>query len=126
MSKNEIGAITWVDLTVQNADEIRDFYQSVVGWKPDAVDMGGYSDYNMSAPESMEPKAGVCYARGGNADLPSQWLIYITIANLEESMENCRRNGGKIISGPRSVAGHGKYCVIQDPAGAVAALFEKV
>jgi uncharacterized protein len=126
MSKNEIGAITWMDLTVQNADQIRDFYQAVVGWKPDAVDMGGYSDYNMSSPETKEPKAGVCHARGGNADLPAQWLIYITVANLDESMENCRREGGKIISGPRSVTGHGRYCVIQDPAGAVAALFEKV
>jgi predicted enzyme related to lactoylglutathione lyase len=52
-------------------------------------------------------------------------LIYITVGNLDISMDSCCRNGGTILSGPRSVAGHGRYCVIQDPAGAVAALFEK-
>src|SRR5688500_18552514 len=103
MAKNEIGAITWVDLTVPNADEIQSFYQEVVGWKPDPVDMGGYSDYNMNSPENNEPKAGVCYARGGNADLPAHWLIYITVANLDDSMENCRTKGGKILSGPRNM-----------------------
>jgi len=31
MSKNEIGSISWIDLTVENADQIREFYQDVVG-----------------------------------------------------------------------------------------------
>ena len=124
MAKNEIGSITWMDLTVENADHIRDFYRDVVGWNPVAVDMGGYSDYNMTSPETNEPKAGVCHARGGNADLPAQWLIYITVANLDESMETCRQKQGKIIAGPKNMAGYGRYAVIQDPAGAVAALFQ--
>src|SRR5687767_7394966 len=123
MSKHEIGSVTWIDLTVENADQIQDFYKEVVGWSPAAVDMGGYSDYNMNSPETNEPRAGVCFARGENAGLPAQWLIYITVSNLDESMENCRRKGGKMIAGPRNMPGHGRYCVIQDPAGAVAALF---
>ena len=124
MEKNEIGSISWMDLTVENADQIRDFYKDVVGWSPVGVEMGGYSDYNMTSPETNVPKAGVCHARGGNAGLPAQWLIYITVANLDASMENCRAKGGKIIAGPKTMQGHGRYCVIQDPAGAVAALFQ--
>ncbi|MGB6336961.1 MAG: VOC family protein, partial [Thermoanaerobaculia bacterium] len=41
-SKPEIGKIGWTDLTVENADDVRDFYTAVVGWKPSPVDMGGY------------------------------------------------------------------------------------
>jgi len=120
----EVGTIGWTDLTVKNANEVRDFYSKVVGWKFEAVDMGGYNDYNMNAPESGNAIAGVCHARGSNADLPSQWLMYITIANLDESIKHCENLGGKVIFGPKRMAGHGRYCVIEDPAGAVAALFE--
>ncbi|MBI3123531.1 MAG: VOC family protein [Ignavibacteriales bacterium] len=121
---NEPGAINWRDLTVSNADEVRDFYSKVVGWKFEFVSMGEYSDYNMLSPESKIPAAGICHAQGVNADLPAQWLIYINVANIEESISFCRKLGGKLISGPKNYGGMGKYCVIQDPAGAVCALFE--
>lgn len=123
-TNKEVGTIGWTDLTVKNANEVRDFYSKVVGWKFEAVDMGGYNDYNMNAPESGTPIAGVCHARGSNADLPSQWLMYITIANLDESIKHCENLGGKVMFGPKRMAGSGRYCVIEDPAGAVAALFE--
>lgn len=119
----EIGQIGWTDLTVDNADEIRDFYAAVVGWQASPVDMGGYSDYNMLAPESGEPRAGVCHARGVNAELPAQWLIYITVADVDASAASCVELGGRVVAGPRDLGGQGRYCVIQDPAGAVAALF---
>ena len=38
--KPERGTVGWLDLTVENAGEIRDFYREVVGWKSDTVDMG--------------------------------------------------------------------------------------
>jgi predicted enzyme related to lactoylglutathione lyase len=123
-AKPEAGAIVWTDLTVGNAERIRDFYADVVGWKPVPVDMGDYRDYSMSAPGSGVATAGICHARGKNADLPAQWLVYIIVESLDRSIEACRRKGGELIAGPKGMAGHGRYCVIRDPAGAVAALFE--
>lgn len=120
----EVGSITWTDLTVPNAEEVRDFYSKVVGWIPQPVSMGNYNDFNMTAPESGQPVAGICHARGVNAELPPQWLVYITVENVDQSAEKCRELGGKILAGPKGLGGHGRYCVIQDPAGAVAALFE--
>jgi predicted enzyme related to lactoylglutathione lyase len=61
----------WADLTVEQAEEIRDFYCEVVGWQPSAVEMGGYSDFNMSVPGAAGPQAGICHARGANAGLPA-------------------------------------------------------
>jgi predicted enzyme related to lactoylglutathione lyase len=122
--KIEIGSINWADLTVPNADEVRDFYSAVVGWTPVALDMGGYSDYCMNLPESNRTVAGVCHARGVNANLPAQWLVYINVADLDKSIQACTEKGGKVLAGPRSMGPQGRYCVIQDPAGAAAALFE--
>lgn len=120
----QVGSIGWTDLTVGNAEDVRDFYAAVVGWKPSAVDMGGYQDFTMSQPASGDPVAGVCHDRGSNADLPAQWLVYITVENMDRSAKSCVERGGKVLAGPRGMGSHGRYCVIRDPAGAVAALFE--
>jgi predicted enzyme related to lactoylglutathione lyase len=121
--KPEIGAITWTDLTVPDADDVRDFYSEIVGWKFEPVDMGGYNDYNMISPSTGNTNVGICHARGVNASLPPQWLVYITVEDVDKSAAKCIELGGKIIMEPKKMAGYGRYCVIQDIAGAVAALF---
>jgi len=124
--RQRVGRIGWTDLTVRDAESIRDFYADVVGWEPEPVDMGAYSDFNMTLPGDGAPAAGICHARGTNADLPAQWLVYITVADLDRSMEACEERGGRIVVAPKEMGTMGRYCVIQDPAGAVAALFEPV
>jgi uncharacterized protein len=115
------GTITWQDLTVSNAEALRDFYESVVGWTPEPLSMGAYADFVMKADD--EPVAGVCHARGINADLPALWLVYITVDDLDHSIAECQRLGGSVIAPPRGMGG-GRFCVIKDPAGAVAALYQ--
>ena len=122
--KASVGLVTWTDLTVENAEQIRDFYSAVVGWNPSGVDMGGYSDFNMNDPRTGNPVAGVCHARGSNADLPPVWLIYVNVEDIERSVARCVELGGQVISGPKGFGGQGRYCVIRDPAGAALALFE--
>jgi predicted enzyme related to lactoylglutathione lyase len=119
-----LGAIGWADLTVPDADAVRDFYADVVGWAPTALSMGAYSDYLMQAPGAPAPQAGVCHARGSNAGIPAVWLVYITVADLAASLEACRARGGEVVSGPRGAGGGASFAIIRDPAGAVAALFQ--
>jgi len=115
--------IAWVDLTVDDAEPVRDFYAGVMGWQPEGVDMGGYSDYNMLDPESGEPTVGVCYARGGNEGIPPVWMVYFAVNDLDASLAHCTENGGEILNGPRD-AGKSRYAIIRDPAGAACALLE--
>ncbi len=119
-----VGAIGWSDLTVPNAEEVRDFYRAVVGWEAVGVEMDDYSDFLMNDPSTGDTQAGVCHARGRNADLPPQWLVYIRVEDLDRSMERCAAVGGRVTAGPKPLGGDARYCVVEDPAGAVAALFE--
>ena len=124
MSENpQIGKIGWIDMSVDDADGLRDFYQNVVGWKTEAVSMGDYSEYSMLLPGSGEAVSGICHARGSNAELPGGWLIYITVADVDASATACTDNGGEVLVRPRGLAG-GRFCVIKDPSGAVAALYQ--
>jgi predicted enzyme related to lactoylglutathione lyase len=90
----QVGKIGWIDMTVDDADGVRDFYKSVVGWETEAVSMGDYSDYSMTLPESDEAVSGICHARGG-----------------------------EVLVGPKGLAG-AHFCVIRDPSGATAALYQ--
>jgi predicted enzyme related to lactoylglutathione lyase len=121
----KIGTIGWFDLTVPDAKTVRAFYQAVVGWTSSDVAVGDYQDFCMHPPEERSaPVAGICHARGENAGLPAQWLLYITVADLAASLTNCVENGGEVLSGPKTAAGSGQFAVIRDPAGAVAALYQ--
>lgn len=118
MEKPIIGKLAWMDLTVENAETISDFYKEVVGWDKQPLSMGDYDDYVMSVPGTQEGASGVCHARGVNASLPPQWLVYINVENLDVSLKNCQKLGGKVIGEKRKMGDQGHYCLIQDPAGA--------
>lgn len=115
------GSIGWHDLTCSHAESVRDFYATVVGWKPQPVEMEGYSDFSMTADGS--PVAGVCHARGPNADIPPQWIMYVIVKDLDASLQNTRALGGEVVTGPKSM-GRARYAIIKDPAGAVCGLYQ--
>ena len=119
----EVGKVGWIDMSVDNATEVSDFYRAVVGWDVEDADMGDYSDFTMKMPATGEPVSGVCHARGSNADLPSGWLIYIIVADVEASAKACTENGGSVVVEPRGLSG-GWFCVVKDPGGSVAALYQ--
>lgn len=125
MSKKtpDIGDIAWTDLTVRDADRLRDFYRKVVGWNAERVSMDGYNDYGMIPPRKKGMVAGVCHTRRVNSDLPPVWLIYIVVKSLRRSIAACLRAGGSVITPPRPM-GEGTMCVIADPAGAISALYQ--
>ncbi len=123
MSDTTHGTVGWVDLTVPNATNVRDFYTAVVGWTPQDVPVGDYVDFSMNAPNG-ETVAGICHARGSNVGIPAQWLIYVTVPDLATSLAACVAMGGRIYRERESMGGYGDFAVVQDPAGAVMGLIQ--
>jgi predicted enzyme related to lactoylglutathione lyase len=124
MSNQKTGEMAWLDLTVEHAVQVKDFYQSVIGWKADAVSMGEYDDFAMVAPISGETVSGICHARGANGGLPAMWLPYFLVDNLDESISQVEKQGGHLITAIKSM-GDDRYIMIKDPAGAACALYQK-
>jgi len=57
--------------------------------------------------------------------VPDAGTVRIVVADLDAAIERCEARGGKLLLGAPKSAGKGKrFCVIQDPAGAVAALYQ--
>jgi predicted enzyme related to lactoylglutathione lyase len=118
------GLIKWADLTVDNAEAVADFYQAVVGWNAVGLPVEGREDFLMSHPETGDPTAGICHQAGSLEGLPQQWLVYVTVDDLDDSIAACSAHGGKVVFGPRDSESIGRWCVVEDPAGAVMALTE--
>lgn len=118
------GVVAWCDITVPDAVALRDFYADVTGWRPQPLAMEGYDDFNMMLPGSDEPAAGICHARGQNADLPPQWLIYIAVPDLGASAQKALDRGAVHLSGALEAGDDGGYAVFRDPAGAAFALYQ--
>lgn len=116
------GQVGWVDLTVTDAENVRDFYRAVVGWEYREVDMDGYADYAMTNLEGRDV-TGICHARGVNEGLPAQWLVYFTVMDIAFAVEEVVSRGGTVLRAPTDM-GAGQFAVIKDPAGAVCALFQ--
>ena len=113
------GTIVWRDLTVPDAGSLQQFYCDVVGWRSESFE----GDFNMIPPGASDPVAGICHARGVNANLPAQWLLYVSVSDLDRSLRTAKELGGTVVDGPRP-SGSGRLAVIQDPAGAVIALYK--
>jgi predicted enzyme related to lactoylglutathione lyase len=120
-----VGRISWLDLTVADASATRDFYQQVVGWSVQNVEIedGGehYADYNMLGDDG-NPAAGVCHARGVNIGLPPVWMIYLPVGDLAESLRHVEEEGGKVVKAMQGEDGEYVYAAVQDPVGAYLAL----
>ena len=121
--KPEIGAVGWFDLTVPDADGVREFYERVVGWTSRGHDMGDYEDYEMSTPDGRRV-AGVCHARGVNAEVPPRWMLYVNVADLDESLKQCEALGGAKVGEIRDMGSYGRLCYVRDPSGAAIALIQ--
>lgn len=119
------GTINWRDLTVKNAEELKEFYKEVAGWQTEDMPMKDgsdeYSDYIMKDSQG-NPVAGVCNSRGVNTGIPPQWIMYISVENVTESLDKALKLGGKLLKEHKAKDGSLVYAMIEDPAGAVFAL----
>lgn len=124
-SSDSVGRISWLDLTVSTASVTRDFYQAVVGWSVQDVEMedagGRYLDYALYTSDG-HAVAGVCHARGVNRTLPPVWLICLPVGDLGESLDRVQEGGGEVLEARKGTGGGYVYAVVRDPVGACLAL----
>ena len=123
---NDFGEMVWMDLTVNNAENVKGFYQKVIGWSAENVAMnnGEYNDYAMSIAGTDKAVTGICHAKGPNADMPAAWLPYFLVSDIDDSVSQVTQQGGELVTAIK-LMGADKYVVIKDPEGAMCALYQK-
>ena len=123
MSENkrsyEAGRFCWNELVAVDEESAKEFYTNLFGWTTEAF--GGGKDYTLfkrgkdSAGGMMKcPKPG----------LPSHWLAYVLVEDVDATATRAKKLGGKIVVDPFDVPTVGRVAVLVDPQGAAIGIFK--
>lgn len=118
------GTFCWVDLATPDAEAARVFYTGLFGWTTDDR-AGAGGTYTML--EKAGNLVGALYGMDADqveAGIPPHWNSYVSVARADESAEAATRLGGTVVLPPFDVETVGRMAMVQDPTGAVLALWE--
>jgi predicted enzyme related to lactoylglutathione lyase len=115
---NEPGAVTWTDARLSDVDRGKQFLTDVFGYAlepvPDAPD--GYATLHVDG----EPVGGIV---GAPAGIPSHWLTYFSVADIDHAVAVAARAGATVLM-PAEDTPFGRMGILTDPFGATFAVHQ--
>ena len=121
--KSAHGTFCWNELVTRDTAKAEKFYSELIGWN--IVDSG------MPGMKYLLLKAGDKDAGGMMAmpaeipaEVPSHWMSYITVDDVDVAAKKTAELGGMVLHGPEDIPTVGRFCVIQDPTSATVSLIK--
>jgi uncharacterized protein len=119
---NEAGAFSWSELNTRDTAKAIPFYESVFGWKAETMTEPMPYTQLMLDGKSI---AGMMDVTGRVPDeVPAHWLVYFGTDNCDGAVETTEKAGGALRVGPVDIPDMGRFAVLNDPQGAVFAVFQ--
>jgi uncharacterized protein len=115
---NAAGALSWNELATVDLDGSAGFYRELFDWNVEPIEAMGMP-YNVITTAAGTSNGGM---RPAQESEPTYWLVYFGTDDIDASLAKSTELGGTTLMGPMDI-GMGKIGVIQDPQGAVFALF---
>ena len=115
------GTPSWVDLGSPDPSAAAAFYGGLFGWtvvfdpRPEA---GGYAICTLKD----RPVAGL--GQQTDTGVPPYWTVYVTVVDADASQARAVGHGGTVVVETMDVLDAGRMGILQDPGGAIVALWE--
>jgi len=114
----------WAELNARGIEKAIPFYRAVFGWTDKRSDMGE------GQPPYIEFQLGGESIAGGMemnpmvpAEVPSYWMVYFTVEDVDKSFKEATGAGGREMLAPQDFPG-GRFAIVSDPQGAVFGLMK--
>jgi uncharacterized protein len=123
----EPGSLTWNELFTNDVDRAGKFYVQTLGWTTQAVDMGPmgiYTLFNRPGDDANTNAGGMLAIPPNMKGVPPHWLAYFAVTDCDASAKQAMSLGGQQIVPPTDIPKMGRFAVLQDPQGAVFAIFQ--
>lgn len=117
--KPKHGEICWRELNTQNSDSAAEFYERLFGWTLEQSRLTSmrYQEIHTGG----KAVGGMMEINDGWGEnwqkIPSNWMTYIAVEDIAESVKKIKENGGNICIAPFDAPGIGKMSVVTDPSG---------
>jgi len=119
------GSFCWIELATSDQNAAKSFYGALFGWKTNDIPMGPDGVYTMFELDGREAAAGYTLRPDQqSAGVPPNWMIYVAVANADETASRVAGLGGTVLAPAFDVQEHGRMSIIQDPTGATFAIWQ--
>jgi len=119
------GTFCWVELGTSNSEAAKSFYTNLFGWSYVDNPVGPDMVYTMLKLDGKDVGALYQLSPEMTAEgIPPNWLSYVSVASADETANKAKAEGATLLKGPFDVFTVGRMAVVQDPTGAVFALWQ--
>ena len=115
-----VGKIVWHELWSKDLDKGIPFYKKLLGWDIVEKDAGKSGIYQMIQ-AGGKPIGGFMTPP---EEMPSFWVAYITVEDVDESLKSVKEGGGKVLFGPIDMPTVGRFAMVADSEGAVSMVYK--
>ena len=125
IKKHQPGTFSWVDLATTDLESGKKFYSELFGLK--AVDMPVGPDMVYTMLMLKDKPVAALYEISKEQQeqgMRPHWDSYVTVENADKAVEKAKTLNGTVLQEPVDVSDSGRMGIIQDPTGAVLALWE--
>ena len=121
------GLFSWTDLALPDPETGKDFYVELFGWDPqDETDAEGNHVYTMFRKDGkLVAGLGPQPPEQREEGIPPLWGSYITVDDIDVTVDAVTEYGGTVLVGPMDVLDAGRMAWIADPGGAVVGLWQE-
>jgi uncharacterized protein len=117
------GSFCWIELGTTDQGAAKRFYASLFGWSVADFPIGPNDFYSMFRLDGRD--AGAAYTlRPEQQGVPPHWLLYVATADADETSRKAGDAGGRVVHPAFDVFDFGRMAVLQDPTGAVLAVWQ--
>jgi uncharacterized protein len=121
MSNADIrGRFIWHELVTTDPDAASEFYSKVVSWKTQDSGMPSYTLW-MAGKTQVGGLTGL--PDGAEAGSPPHWIVYIATPDVDATVAEAERLGGKVVKSASDIPNMGRFAVLADPQGATFAVY---
>lgn len=111
------GAVSWNELMTTDVDGAKKFYSDLFGWKFEDMPT---EEMIYSVVQTNEDGIGGIMPMPKEAPpMPPFWGIYVTVDEVDKTVEKASTMGATVTVPPRDIEGVGRFAVLQDPQGAI-------
>ena len=121
MSNADIrGRFIWHELVTTDPEAAAAFYSKVVPWKTQDSGMPSYTLW-MAGKLQIGGLTGL--PEDAAAGTPPHWIVYVATPDVDATVVQAERLGGKVVKGATDIPNMGRFAVLTDPQGATFAVY---
>ena len=113
----QANAYGWAELNARGVDKARSFYKKVFGWGEKKSEMAEGMEYTEFLAGGESIAGGMEMNPMVPAEVPSYWLAYFTVADVDAAYNKATEAGAKTMLEPQDFPG-GRFAILSDPQGA--------